>query len=196
MLKNVFVFRSTLSVIVLFIQCKQDIGSTFPVLSQWNGHSFVPDALACSSGLLLLLSLNLFYTGRLYQCYMLEESVCDFRGVGSILSLLFYFWWKILLAKHCRPWSDTTLCGVWSGAAMFAYDPFMDFQVRMDQNYEWYGPLPYWFGYKTFFVCAFLPFQNNPKKSRSILQDGSRFMGLFNKEEKPCYSRIDTAYYI
>ena len=31
------------------------------------------------------------YTGRLFHSYMLDESICNFRGVGSILSLLFYF---------------------------------------------------------------------------------------------------------
>ena len=34
---------------------------------------------------------------------MLEESICHFRGVGSILSLLFYFWWKTLLASNVDP---------------------------------------------------------------------------------------------
>ena len=31
---------------------------------------------------------------------MLNESVCHFRDVGSIVSLLFYFLWKILLANN------------------------------------------------------------------------------------------------
>ena len=31
---------------------------------------------------------NPLCTGRLLQCYMLEESICHFRGIGSIL---FYF---------------------------------------------------------------------------------------------------------
>ena len=31
------------------------------------------------------------YTSRLFHCYMLDESSCHFRGVGSILLLLFYF---------------------------------------------------------------------------------------------------------
>ena len=35
--------------------------------------------------------LNPLYPGRLFHWYMLEESVCNFRGVRSILSLLFYF---------------------------------------------------------------------------------------------------------
>ena len=32
-----------------------------------------------------------FYTGKLFHSYMLDESICHIRGVGSILSLLFYF---------------------------------------------------------------------------------------------------------
>ena len=36
-----------------------------------------------------------------------------------------------LVSKQCRPWSDATLCGVWSGSALSAYDPFMGFQVRL-----------------------------------------------------------------
>ena len=34
---------------------------------------------------------------------MLDEPICDFRGVGSILSLLFYFRWKILSANNVDP---------------------------------------------------------------------------------------------
>ena len=30
------------------------------------------------------------YTGILCHCYILDESTCHFRGVGSILWLLFY----------------------------------------------------------------------------------------------------------
>ena len=30
---------------------------------------------------------NLWYTGGLFHSYMLEESICHFRGVESILSL-------------------------------------------------------------------------------------------------------------
>ena len=40
------------------------------------------------------------YTGRLFHCYSLDESICHFRSVGSVLSLLFYFCWKILLANN------------------------------------------------------------------------------------------------
>ena len=31
------------------------------------------------------------YTGGLFHCYMLDESICHFMGAESILSLLFYF---------------------------------------------------------------------------------------------------------
>ena len=34
---------------------------------------------------------------------MVDESICDFRAVGSILLLLFYFLWKILLANNVDP---------------------------------------------------------------------------------------------
>ena len=34
---------------------------------------------------------------------MLNESICYFRVVGPILSLLFYFGWKILLANNVGP---------------------------------------------------------------------------------------------
>ena len=43
------------------------------------------------------------YTDGPFHCYMLDESICHFRGVGPILSLLFYFWWKILLANNVDP---------------------------------------------------------------------------------------------
>ena len=34
---------------------------------------------------------NPLYTDRLFHCYVLDKSVCNFRGVGSILSLYFIF---------------------------------------------------------------------------------------------------------
>ena len=38
-------------------------------------------------------------------------------------SLFSPLWEKLLylLGKHCRTWSDTALCGVWSGNALFAH---------------------------------------------------------------------------
>ena len=38
------------------------------------------------------------------------------------------------VSQQCRPWSDATWCGIWSGPALFAYDLFMGFQVRMGQK--------------------------------------------------------------
>ena len=37
------------------------------------------------------LCFNPLYSGGLFHCYMLDESHLSFRGVRSILSLLFYF---------------------------------------------------------------------------------------------------------
>ena len=53
---------------------------------------------------------------------MLKESIYHFRDVGAILSLLFYFWMENPVNKHYRSRS---------GSALFAYDPFTGFQVRM-----------------------------------------------------------------
>ena len=61
-------------------------------------------------------------TGGLFHCNMLDKSIFHVRGGGSTLSLLFYIWWKILLANQVDP--DQTPHAVWSGAALFAYDPF------------------------------------------------------------------------
>ena len=36
-------------------------------------------------------TLNPLYTGGLFHCYMLDKSICHFRGAGSMLLLLFYF---------------------------------------------------------------------------------------------------------
>ena len=35
--------------------------------------------------------INLWYTGGLFHSYMLDKSICHYRSVGSIVSLLFYF---------------------------------------------------------------------------------------------------------
>ena len=34
---------------------------------------------------------NILYTDGLLHCYKVGESICHFSGVGSVLSLLFYF---------------------------------------------------------------------------------------------------------
>ena len=67
---------------------------------------------------------------------MLDKSICNFRGVGSILSLSFYFLMENPVSKQCRPQSDATSCGIRSGSALFAYDPFSGFQARMCSRKE------------------------------------------------------------
>ena len=39
-------------------------------------------------------------TAGLFHCYLLDEALCHFRGARSVLSLSFYFLWKILLANN------------------------------------------------------------------------------------------------
>ena len=56
-----------------------------------------------SHNLVTASAVNPLYTGRLFHCYMLDESLCHFRGVRSTLSLLLYFWWKILLENNVDP---------------------------------------------------------------------------------------------
>ena len=46
---------------------------------------------------------NPLYTGVLFHCYMLDKYICHFKVVRSSLVLLFYFWWKILLANNVGP---------------------------------------------------------------------------------------------
>ena len=46
---------------------------------------------------------NPLYSGGVFQCYMLDKSIYGFRAVGSILSLLLYFLWEILLANNVDP---------------------------------------------------------------------------------------------
>ena len=48
--------------------------------------------------------------------------------------------------------------------------------------------LPYFFGYKT----EFFSFPNNPKISRSILQDRSRSLGLFRKDKTCIIAKFHT----
>ena len=51
---------------------------------------------------LLRFFFNLLYTGRLFYYYMLDKSICHFRGVRSILLLLLYFELK-MLANNVDP---------------------------------------------------------------------------------------------
>ena len=61
-------------------------------------HHVHSSAIAGYCGMQLFF--NPLYTGGLFHCYKLDESIFHFRGVWSILSFLFYFWWKILLANN------------------------------------------------------------------------------------------------
>ena len=58
--------------------------------------------------------LNPLYTSGsgLLHWYMLVKSICHFRGIWAILSLLFYFWWKILLTNNVDPDQMPHLCGI------------------------------------------------------------------------------------
>ena len=55
--------------------------------------------------------INPLYTGGLFHRYMLDESICHFRGVGSILSM-FLFLIENTVSKLCRPWSDASELGL------------------------------------------------------------------------------------
>ena len=62
---------------------------------------------------------------------MLDESICHFRGVWSVLLYLFYYLIENPVSKQCKPWSDARLCGVRAESALFANAPFKGFLVRM-----------------------------------------------------------------
>ena len=56
----------------------------FRVDAQREGQSFPPSFSKQEY-------VNSLYSGGLFHCYMLVESICHFRGVGSNLLLLCYF---------------------------------------------------------------------------------------------------------
>ena len=51
----------------------------------------------------IILPVNPLYSDGFFHCYMLNKSIRPFRGVGSIFSLLFYFWWKTMLVNIVDP---------------------------------------------------------------------------------------------
>ena len=55
--------------------------------------------------------------GLSYPC-TLGEFICHLRGVRCIFFLFVLFVIEISVSKQCRPWSDTTRCGVWSRSAL------------------------------------------------------------------------------
>ena len=65
---------------------------------------------------------------------MLDKYICHFWGVGPILSLSFYFPWKILLTNNIGP--DQTSHNVTSDQGLYCLptNSFMGFQVRMGES--------------------------------------------------------------
>ena len=65
---------------------------------------------------------NRFKTNEMSHFYQLDQSISVLRVIECVFSLTFI---QILLehsvSKQWRSWSDTALCGVWSGSALFAY---------------------------------------------------------------------------
>ena len=74
---------------------------------------------------------NPLYTGRLFHCYMLDKSICQFRASGLFFVTSILFLMENAVSIKSRPRSDPTLCGVISGSAIFAYYPSTGVQVRM-----------------------------------------------------------------
>ena len=70
-------------------------GYTFRGSNSWHFHFRLPPQKS---------QLKPFNTDRHSSHYFkLDNPICYFRGVGSILSLLFYFCWKVLLANNVDP---------------------------------------------------------------------------------------------
>ena len=61
---------------------------------------------------------------------MLDEFICHFRAVGSVLSLLFYSGWKILLANNVGPDQMPQVASDLSLHCL-PMSPFIGFQIRM-----------------------------------------------------------------
>ena len=71
--------------------------------------------------------LNPLYTGGLFHCFILGKSICHFRSV------IFFFILSLIENPVGEQWR--TLCGILSGSALFAYDPFTGFQVRIGADF-------------------------------------------------------------
>ena len=57
--------------------------------SQVKAEAYITPSKACKQ--VRWQSFNPLYTGGLFHCYILDKFICHFRGVESVLSLLFYF---------------------------------------------------------------------------------------------------------
>ena len=78
------------------------------------------------------------YLMYLTHCILVDSStVICWTSPFVIIGVSGYFVAFILFlmensdSKQCRPRSDATWCGTWSGSALFASDPFTGFQVKM-----------------------------------------------------------------
>ena len=69
-----------------------DLKNTFIALVKGKTFQFVSQHI--------LTNIHILYTSRLFHCYMMDEFICHFRGVGSILSLLFCFLMENTVSKH------------------------------------------------------------------------------------------------
>ena len=73
------------------------------------------------------------YTGRLFYCYILDESICRFRGVGSIFCFILFLmenpvWWK-------NP--DQMLIWIWvCTVCLWPFNEFPDLYEWVKQS-EW-----------------------------------------------------------
>ena len=91
--------------------------------------------------LFLSRALKLSHTQSLTHCILVNSStVLCWMSLFVILGVsgLFYRFYSTFdvnpVSIQCGPWSDITLCGVWSGPALFAYDTFTCFQVKTGET--------------------------------------------------------------
>ena len=47
------------------------------------------------------------------------------RGIWLVFIISSFFRNSRISCKQCRPWSDSAICGVWSGSTLFASVPFI-----------------------------------------------------------------------
>ena len=82
-------------------------------------------------------TVNPLYTGGLFHCYMLDENICNFRGVRLSFFRNLYKKNGCMFCKQWRPWSDAAFCGIWSGSALFAKVPILGYPVYKGLNFKW-----------------------------------------------------------
>ena len=70
---------------------KQDRENLSDLLYDEDNHLLPSLRIQRRTRMKSLKGINPLYAGGLFHCYMLDMSICNFRGVRSILSLIFYF---------------------------------------------------------------------------------------------------------